>query len=118
MFPGEYTTAVMSGNGVAGILIFVIRLVTKFSLDSLDDGRTSAILFFGLTAFVMLVCLLSVFLLWRLDYFQHYMGERKSVSIQDTDPLLEKPTTKPEFMVVMGKVWLDAAVRSHNTPIP
>ena len=51
MFPPVYTQAVMGGNGVAGVVASVCRIITKGSFPDTDDGnRRGAFVFFMLSA--------------------------------------------------------------------
>lgn len=38
LFPPEYTGAFMSGNGVAGIVVGLLRIITKASLPNTTEG--------------------------------------------------------------------------------
>jgi len=78
MLPPLYTQAVMGGNGVAGVSICVIRLITKgvYSSGSFEDNRMSALLYFGVAAGVVLICLVLFQLATTLPFVKYYMRAR------------------------------------------
>lgn len=48
----------MSGNGVAGITVSLLRVVTKAAVSGPNSANLSAILYFSLSAAVILGCIL------------------------------------------------------------
>lgn len=57
-FHPRYVGAVMSGNGVAGITVSLLRVVTKAAVSGPNSANLSAILYFSLSAAVILGCIL------------------------------------------------------------
>eukprot|EP01112_Ceratiomyxa_fruticulosa_P013868 TRINITY_DN392_c0_g1_i2.p1 TRINITY_DN392_c0_g1~~TRINITY_DN392_c0_g1_i2.p1 ORF type:complete len:416 (+),score=65.13 TRINITY_DN392_c0_g1_i2:185-1432(+) len=99
IFPEGYTTAFMSGNGVAGIAAFILRVVTKVSMPNTEKGlQHSGTLYFVLAAFLILVCLLLYLVLMKLPitiyYMQRYYStqntERESL-LKDSENIRRKP---------------------------
>eukprot|EP00033_Pygsuia_biforma_P002451 GCRY01002719.1.p1 GENE.GCRY01002719.1~~GCRY01002719.1.p1 ORF type:complete len:286 (+),score=13.48 GCRY01002719.1:415-1272(+) len=65
-YPAEMTTAFMSGNGVAGIVVAGIRIVTKLSIPNND--RASSFAYFETGAVIMVVSLILFFLLFKIPF--------------------------------------------------
>lgn len=107
MFPAQYTTALMSGSGVAGIIIFVLRSITKASLESGSDpngARKSSIIYFSATGVVLLFCLISVGLIKVIPFAKYYM---KRSSNEEESSLLENHYAGPKatYRTVLKKIW-------------
>lgn len=67
--PSEFTQGAMSGNGIAGVLVCVIRIITKLSMPNDDSGiRDSTLVFFMIGAFVIVLTIASIFVLMKLPY--------------------------------------------------
>ena len=78
-FPARYTTAVMIGNGVAGVMVALLRIVTKLAFADTEEGRrTSAIIYFALAAFVMLLCAVLFVWLTRLPITRFYHAQHRA----------------------------------------
>lgn len=72
--PAEYTQAVMSGNGVAGLGVSLLRIVTKASFPSSHQGvRRSSLIFFAISAFTTFLCAVGYVYLVRLPFTRYYM---------------------------------------------
>jgi equilibrative nucleoside transporter len=73
-FPQRYTTAVMSGNGVAGLGAAFLRIVTKVSLPQTTKGlETSSTIYFALAAAVLLCCIICYSFLMALPVTRYYL---------------------------------------------
>jgi hypothetical protein len=126
MFPGTYTAAIMAGNGVAGILAVLIRIITKLSLPNTTGGLIiGACIYFGIAAFVNFLCIIGYIILNRLPITTYYMlkagttsetkqnlpSHRGSLNSEDdVEPLLanEVPEQKPSILHVFKKIWVHA----------
>jgi len=120
IFPPTYITAVMSGNGVAGIIAGGLRCITKASLP--DDLQTSSMIFFVFSGFILLVCIISYFLLLRLPITRHYLARaeeqgKKRLSINyeqhssnDEIFALEGEKKKVYYFDLMSRIWREALV--------
>jgi len=74
IFPPKYIGAVMSGNGVAGIISILIRIITKVSLKGTPrDNALSADIYFGLAGLTMLICIVAYIALTRVPYSKYYI---------------------------------------------
>jgi equilibrative nucleoside transporter 1/2/3 len=124
--PPQYTTAVMSGQGISGVLaggIRILILVTLPSVSSTDPNYyyykfLSALIYFGLAAFITVLAILSYFILIRLPFTRFYMSFLKKDADERGD-LLNNPTAtsvndyyvpleKVSRLVVFKKIWIDA----------
>jgi len=115
IFPPRYSTAVMSGNGVAGVLSSLLRIITKASVPNTPSGQqTSGILFFALGASVMLICIVSYFVLIRLPIAQYYSKSATKTEVTETDRLINVAGWRSEEVqpvsvrIVFKKVWKEA----------
>jgi len=78
LFPPENTVAIMIGNGVAGIVTAFLRIITKLSFPRDSEGlQKSAFIFFGISAFMIAICIMSYLIMIRLEYFQFYFEKNK-----------------------------------------
>ncbi|KAH3767268.1 equilibrative nucleoside transporter [Pelomyxa schiedti] len=85
LFPGNQITAVMVGNGVAGVAICGIRILTKATLSGVENSYSiSGALYFSIGAFVLLLCVIGSVILLKMKATHQMM--------QDTEklPLLAK----------------------------
>lgn len=110
MFPSQYTTALMSGNGLAGVIIFVLRSITKVSYEGKDPngGRKSSILYFSMTCVVLFVCLIGVFAIRLLRFSKYYMSIYAKKSNKEKESLINGPKHTPEarYRNVIKKIWV------------
>ncbi|KAJ6673214.1 EQUILIBRATIVE NUCLEOSIDE TRANSPORTER [Salix viminalis] len=72
--PKQYMQAVFAGTASSGVLISILRIITKASLPQNPQGlRTSAHFYFIVSAVILLCCTLSCNLLQKLPVMeQHY----------------------------------------------
>lgn len=78
-FPAIYVQAVMSGNGVAGLLVALIRIVTFAAIPT--DDRTSTVIYFALACAVCLLCLVGFLILRRMDITAFYVGQQTTQKV-------------------------------------
>jgi MFS family permease len=126
-FPGRYVAAVMLGQGVAGIIVGAIRIVTKAGYGDSDEGtRTSTLLYFLLAAFVELLCIVGYFVLIRTEFAKFHMAkasksrsseiveisedefDKSAPLTKDSEPLLNTEGTalKASAKTVLKKIWV------------
>jgi len=71
LFPKVFNQALMTGQGVAGILAGILRISTKAAMP--DKQRESAILYFGIASAFMVLCTVSYLLLLRMPFTQYHL---------------------------------------------
>ncbi|XP_044472111.1 equilibrative nucleotide transporter 8-like [Mangifera indica] len=82
--PKEYMQAVFAGTASSGVLVSILRIVTKASLPQTSQGlRTSAYLYFIVSTVILLCCCLGSNMLNKLPIMQHHY---RLLSVSD-DPL-------------------------------
>ncbi|KAJ4460999.1 Equilibrative Nucleoside Transporter [Paratrimastix pyriformis] len=91
LFPPVYTGAVMFGQGVVGLLVVVIRILTKLALTGESGMVTSTVLYFAIAGFINLLCIVGYFMLGCLPFSKFYMSQ-----VKYTTP---SPSTAPEVVV-------------------
>ncbi len=79
-FPPEYVGAVMLGQGVAGVVVGAIRIITKASFGETPSGvSTSTLLYFLLAAGVEVLCIIFYFVLIRTTFAKYHMAKATAV---------------------------------------
>ena len=115
-FPPEYVGAVMTGQGVAGVMVGLIRIITKAGYGTSREGTiASTLIYFILAAFLELLCVLSFFVLIRLPFSKFHMNkvnqileiseEDDSLNTSDSVTLLHHPPVAT-LGQVLKKIWL------------
>jgi len=76
--PPKYTQAIVSGTSVSGVVISLLRIVTKLVAGGDDKGsgsqRSSSYVYFGVAAAFCFACIIVQSLLPRLAVRKHYDG--------------------------------------------
>ncbi|KAK7821474.1 equilibrative nucleotide transporter 8 [Quercus suber] len=92
--PKEYMQAVFAGTASSGVLVSILRIITKASFPETPKGlRSSAHFYFIVGTIVLICCILSCNLLYKLPVMQqHY-------KLLQVDPLC----SRPKFWSVAGK---------------
>ncbi|KAI5584095.1 hypothetical protein POPTR_006G068100v4 [Populus trichocarpa] len=93
--PKQYMQAVFAGTASSGVLISILRIITKASLPQNPQGlQTSAHFYFIVSAIILLCCTLSCNLLYKLPVMEQYY------KLTPDDSLCPKP----EFWAVARKI--------------
>jgi equilibrative nucleoside transporter 1/2/3 len=124
IFPPTYITAVMSGNGVAGIIAGGLRCITKGSLP--NDLEASSMIYFALSGFILFMCIVGYFVLLRLPITKYYLAHAqedskpKKGSINDSiDPVYvtgsdgivpQAAQPKIKYLSLFRRIWREALV--------
>lgn len=120
MFPPHYMTAVMSGNGVAGIIIFALKASTKGGFgDDAPGPKNSSITYFSAAGGVILCCFVALLLMPRLKFVRYHLEQNTKKtrgvigngdSIND-GTLLLSPGVQREtpFFKLLSQFWTQAA---------
>ncbi|XP_071742247.1 equilibrative nucleotide transporter 8-like [Rutidosis leptorrhynchoides] len=84
--PKEYMQAVFAGTASSGILVCLLRIVTKASLPHDPQGlKKSAHLYFLVSTLILLVCMVCCTLLYKLPVMeQHYKALQQNHSTSRT----------------------------------
>mmetsp|Transcript_14691 Transcript_14691/g.46099 ORF Transcript_14691/g.46099 Transcript_14691/m.46099 type:complete len:526 (-) Transcript_14691:133-1710(-) len=73
LFPSDFTTAVMAGNGIAGLLVAGLRALTKVAYSADVPGyRAAARWYFFLSAGVIAACIAFFLVLLKLPITKYY----------------------------------------------
>jgi len=92
MLPSDYTTAVMSGNGVGAVFVAVLRIITKAIFTGSDGETESTILYFSIAAAVIFSCIISYLAMLKMDFVQYYINQNNSLKqIEIVPESLEEP---------------------------
>ncbi|XP_047309883.1 equilibrative nucleotide transporter 8 [Impatiens glandulifera] len=96
--PKQYMQAIFAGTASSGILVSMLRIITKASLPQTPKGlQTSAHLYFIITTVILLICIVCCNLLYKLPVMQeHYK------LLSDNDSLLSN--SRPKFWEVARKI--------------
>jgi len=113
-FPPEYAQAIQSGNAIAGIVVCILRIITKASFPLDVNGlRRSAIVYFAIAAFVLLLCIFAYIVLIRLPFTIHCLSENSlknpvellSASEREDSDSPSYTSFWESFKPVFRKVW-------------
>ncbi|KAI7988296.1 Equilibrative nucleotide transporter 8 [Camellia lanceoleosa] len=93
--PKEYTQAVFAGTASSGVLVSILRIITKASLPQTAQGlRKSAHLYFIVSTVILFGCIVCCNLLYKLPVMQQYYKLLRD----------DLPSSKPEFWEVARKI--------------
>ncbi|KAB5551923.1 hypothetical protein DKX38_009234 [Salix brachista] len=93
--PKQYMQAVFAGTASSGVLISILRIITKASLPQNPQGlQTSARFYFIVSAIILLCCTLSCNLLYKLPVMEQYCRLTPDDSL----------CPKPKFWAVARKI--------------
>ena len=80
-FPFPYTAATMNGQGVAGLAVSLSQILTTLAASGSEqseaDIELSAILYFAISVFVLLLSLIGYYILRKLPVFRYYHKGRR-----------------------------------------
>ncbi|KAF5741993.1 equilibrative nucleotide transporter 8 isoform X1 [Tripterygium wilfordii] len=93
--PKQYMQAVFAGTASSGVLVSLLRIITKASLPRTQQGlRTSAHFYLLISTIILLCCTLCCNLLYKLPVMQlHYKD------LED-----DSPYKKPTFFILARKI--------------
>uniref|UniRef100_A0A7S2SXR6 Equilibrative nucleoside transporter n=1 Tax=Chloropicon primus TaxID=1764295 RepID=A0A7S2SXR6_9CHLO len=75
VLPARYTQAVVSGTSVSGVVISVLRVLTKALISQDEAGlRRSTYLYFGVAGTFCVFCIFVQAALSKLPVYRHFMG--------------------------------------------
>ena len=111
-----YIQAVMLGNGVAGIVTSVIRVITKVTIESqkpvtLKQLNLSAAVYFFVSAGFILLCIVSYFVMSRTPFVMSRMN-KKSKKVEDGEE-----STENDSLVPSSSTSQSAAVPASEAPV-
>ncbi|KAF9624349.1 hypothetical protein IFM89_010375 [Coptis chinensis] len=76
LLPKRYMQAVFAGTASSGVLVSILRIITKASLPQNTQGlRTSAHIYFAVSILIMVGCIVCCNILERLPVMQHYRAK-------------------------------------------
>jgi equilibrative nucleoside transporter 1/2/3 len=85
--PPNYMQAVMMGNGLAGLTVILIRVLTKATIES--EGSTdqtmliSTAIYFFVSSFVIVICIVSYLILLRTPFVKYYIDKASKPAVND-----------------------------------
>ncbi|CAD6199702.1 unnamed protein product [Caenorhabditis auriculariae] len=71
-FPDNYINSLIIGNNLCGVFTSLMSILT--TLASPNDVQLNALLYFSISLFVMIVCLVSLYVLVKLPFYHHHMA--------------------------------------------
>eukprot|EP01125_Pyxidicula_operculata_P007384 TRINITY_DN2515_c0_g1_i1.p1 TRINITY_DN2515_c0_g1~~TRINITY_DN2515_c0_g1_i1.p1 ORF type:complete len:432 (-),score=87.27 TRINITY_DN2515_c0_g1_i1:18-1313(-) len=130
--PPEYTGALMSGQGLAGVFVGVLKLLMNFwwfPIAENDPNKStiiseSGVIYFGISSWVILICSICTAILMNSQFYKYHQEKKffiqpvhlDSASNMDLSvPLNEglgentkKDLSTVSFTGVIKKIWVDA----------
>ena len=79
--PPVYSQALMGGNGIAGVIVAVIRIVTYAAMPS--DTEKSSMIYFMCSGGVVFLCILCFFILLRMPFTRYYITQNPADSVYE-----------------------------------
>ncbi|CAI9286466.1 unnamed protein product [Lactuca saligna] len=77
--PGRYMQAVFAGNATAGLMVSILRVITKASLPHTKKGlRTSTQIYFVFSALIVLICVICTNVLDKLPMIRYYRNKSRN----------------------------------------
>jgi equilibrative nucleoside transporter 1/2/3 len=122
LLPEKYTTALMAGQGIAGVFIGGLKLLFDFviwpgKLQPMEN-ENQGLIYFSIAGAVMLLCVLCTFLLEQSTFYQYYQRRVLNSTMDgSTDSLLQQTVddesdiqvhTEPTRWGVLKQIWPDA----------
>jgi len=113
-FPPEYAQAIQSGNAIAGIVVCILRIITKVSFPFDVNGlRRSAIVYFAIAAFVLLLCIFAYIIFIRLPFTIYCLSKNSNKNaalelLSASDQDIDDPSHASfweSFKPVFRQVW-------------
>ena len=89
-FPLDKIVFYSTGQGISGVIMALLQLVVLFYIntgDIDDDFKFGALIFFGISVFILLIVLFALIYLFNSDYGKEYLP---SSAYQKTDESSEK----------------------------
>lgn len=101
-YPPEYVGAFMTGNGVAGVVVGLMAIITKVAYPLGKNLNTNSsniidatIIYFVCAAVIEFTCIIAYFVLLRMAFSRYYMSQRQvdkaAQSEDETAKLLASP---------------------------
>eukprot|EP00347_Sterkiella_histriomuscorum_P017529 403348991 len=76
ILPKQHMGAIMLGNGLSGITLNILRMITLAALppkEGSDNNFKGSLIYFIIASIMVFVCALSIFVFMRLPYVQYYL---------------------------------------------
>ncbi|KAL3839818.1 hypothetical protein ACJIZ3_024409 [Penstemon smallii] len=78
--PKQYMQAIFAGTASSGVLISVLRIITKASLPQTPEGlKTSAQFYFLISSAILIGCLICSNLLYKLSIMHHHYNNLQNL---------------------------------------
>ncbi|KAJ5070933.1 equilibrative nucleoside transporter [Anaeramoeba ignava] len=82
IFLPVHTQAVMTGQGVAGAFVSLLRIFTRLSFSNNKSGlRKSSILYFSISAFLLIVILFAFLSVLKTNFVKHFLNQFWNIGI-------------------------------------
>ena len=82
-FPLEMIISLSTGQGFAGIILNIIKyiIIPTIKMDAKKKEILTGVIFFSLSAFILIVCLIIFIFSLKTDYFYYYLNQKNSSKI-------------------------------------
>ncbi len=80
--PSRYTQALLLGESISGVVVSVLRVITKVSTSSLRNG---AIAFFTISIVYVLMCVVCLVIIYKNRFVNYYMKQAKDSNSVEVD---------------------------------
>ncbi|XP_074281077.1 equilibrative nucleotide transporter 8 [Silene latifolia] len=101
--PKEYMQAVFAGTASSGVLVSILRVITKASLPENQQGlKTSTHFYFIVSAIILLICMICSNLLFTLPLIQNHYNQLNN---QTNFPSTIKPKFRNTARKILGPTF-------------
>eukprot|EP01111_Echinosteliopsis_oligospora_P013565 TRINITY_DN4895_c0_g1_i1.p1 TRINITY_DN4895_c0_g1~~TRINITY_DN4895_c0_g1_i1.p1 ORF type:complete len:431 (-),score=65.89 TRINITY_DN4895_c0_g1_i1:20-1312(-) len=113
LFPPQYIGAIMTGNGVAGILTSLLSIITTLTFpDTFQGQKEIGIVYFMISAFVIVICVMGYLVLQKLPITKYYLRkfeqDKLTQSSKVNDAYGGNGSGSVSSIAVFRKVWREA----------
>lgn len=115
MLPPDYTTAVMSGNGVGAVFVAVMRIITKAIFTGSDGETESTILYFSIAAAIIFACIISYLSMLKMDFVVYHVNQNNSLKNIADPQEVRNIDEKTSLLIGAEPVGVDNSSQSSIT---
>ena len=108
IFPFICTQALMAGNGYAGLLAILLRVITKAVFPETVDGlKKSSILYFTITLVFQGICVPIFLYLSRMKFVKYYKTEHETRSAEEPEVQHDMEFNQEAFKLLETEPYSD-----------
>ena len=109
-FPLEMIVSLSTGQGFSGIAMNILQYIVLVSIPEKNDKEKITIysirawLFFGISSFILFICLIILLIYYNTEYFQYYLNKANYPQKDEAQNKLIEGETEPGGEKISEKV--------------